>query len=284
MLIDFHTHGKLSKAFPFSPDYTRWLLHEAKAAGLDAICLTEHFNTLEFERLYHYIADNAVADGDTFLFDGLRIFIGMETDIAESGHILTLGTLEDMLELNRRLAPYKQKGGFLPFKDLLDLFDEYPVIVGAAHPFRAGGNIPELPEDQIRRFHFFDLNGKDVALDRARTERLTYGFGERFNKPVIGGSDTHQANQYGCIGTRFDREINTIKDLYDQMLAGNYTIEISPQATQKVKAAGVLKMALKEIHALGGDYVSVLLDGKRKFQLEPMEYNREYGTTQSANI
>ena len=31
------------------------------------------------------------------------------------------------------------------FEQLRDLFDEYPVIVGGAHPFREGGHIPELP-------------------------------------------------------------------------------------------------------------------------------------------
>ena len=45
MYIDFHTHGKLAKKLPFSKEYTDWLLREAKEAGLDAICLTEHFNT-----------------------------------------------------------------------------------------------------------------------------------------------------------------------------------------------------------------------------------------------
>ena len=56
MLI-FTTHGKLAKLYcPFSTEYTDWLLNEAKCAGLDAICLTEHFNTQQFELLYRYIA------------------------------------------------------------------------------------------------------------------------------------------------------------------------------------------------------------------------------------
>ena len=43
------------------------------------------------------------------------------------------------------------------------------------------------------------------------------------------------------------------------MKAGRYTIEVSEFAGFQVKAAGLLKKALKEIHAIGGDYVSVLL-------------------------
>ena len=45
MYVDFHTHGKLAKYLPFSVNYNNWLLQEAKGTGLDAICLTEDFNT-----------------------------------------------------------------------------------------------------------------------------------------------------------------------------------------------------------------------------------------------
>ena len=55
MKLDFHTHGKLAKRLPFSTQYTDWLFGEAKAAGLDALCLTEHFNTLQFDELYGYL-------------------------------------------------------------------------------------------------------------------------------------------------------------------------------------------------------------------------------------
>ena len=51
MKIDFHTHGKLAKKLPFSTDYTDWLFDQAKRSGLDALCLTEHFNTLQFDEI-----------------------------------------------------------------------------------------------------------------------------------------------------------------------------------------------------------------------------------------
>lgn len=258
MYIDFHTHGKLAKKLPFSEEYTHWLFSEAQGAGLDALCLTEHFNTWGFGELYQFIASHSEREGDTLVFNGLRIFPGMETDIAEGGHILSIGPMEAILELNRRLEPYKEKENFLPFHKLRDLFDEYPVIVGGAHPFRAGGHIPELPENELRRFDFFDLNGKDVAEHRALTEKLTYGLGKHFHKPVIGGSDTHQAVQYGCIRTRFEKTCVTVANLYQEMQAGRYEITIAGQASAQVKTAALLKRALKEIHALGGDYVSLL--------------------------
>ena len=260
MYLDFHTHGKLAKYLPFSTEYTDWLLGEAKNAGLDAICLTEHFNTQQFDTLYGYIAARGTPEGDSFVIDGLRVFPGMETDIAEGGHVLCLGPMEAIRELNRRLEPHKAKGRFLPFAQLASLFDEYPVLVGAGHPYRDGGHIPELPPELLARFDFLDLNGKDVAEDRARTEELTYGLGRALGKPVVAGSDTHQAVQYGCIRTRFAREdITTLDQLAAEMRAGRYEICVHPEAAFRVKTAGLLKRSLKEIHALGGDYVSVLL-------------------------
>lgn len=259
MYLDFHTHGKLAKKLPFSKEYTHWLFSEAKNAGLDALCLTEHFNTLGFDEVYRYLGGHAQREGDTLLFEGLRIFPGMETDIAEGGHILSVGPMEAILELNRRLEPCKEKGNFLPFAQLLDLFDEYPVLVGGGHPFRSGSHIPQLPYEQLERLHFLDLNGKDIAENREDTEELTLALGQKLQKPVVGGSDTHQAVQYGCIRTRFPHTVNTIQALYEEMQQGSYQICISEQAAFQVHTAALLKRSLKEIHALGGDYVSVLL-------------------------
>ena len=259
MKIDFHTHGKLAKKLPFSKEYTDWLFGEAQKTGLDALCLTEHFNTLGFDQVYGYLLDKYHRDGDTLLTDqGLRIFAGMETDIAEGGHVLSIGRPEDILELNRRLEPHKERDSFLPFERLSALFAEYPVLVGAGHPFREGGHIPELPEELLRRFDFLDLNGKDLALDRERTERLTCALGKKLGIPVVSGSDTHQAVQYGCVTTVFEREVDTVPALYGEMTAGRYAIDLSDTAAFQVRTACLLKRSLKEIHALGGDYVAIL--------------------------
>ena len=259
MNLDFHTHGKLAKYLPFSPEYTDWLLGEAKKAGLDAICLTEHFNTKQFDELYGYIAAAGDRCGDAWIFDGLKVFPGMETDIAEGGHVLSIGPMDAIRELNRRLEPYKQKENFLPFARLSELFAEYPVLVGAGHPFRKGGHIPGLPEELLERFDFLDLNGKDIAEDRERSQERTEAVGERLGRPVVAGSDTHQAVQYGCIHTAFEDEFNTFAELSARMKARRYSVEVHPEAAFRVCTAGLLKRSLKEIDALGGDYVSVLL-------------------------
>ena len=45
-----------------------------------------------------------------------------------------------------------------------------------------------------------------------------------------------------------------------EMKAGRYEISVSDYAAFQVRTAGLLKKALKEIHAIGGNYVSVLVD------------------------
>ena len=264
MYIDFHTHGKLAKRLPFSTAYTDWLFGEAKGAGLDALCLTEHFNTLQFDQVYGYLLDKYDREGDTLVTEqGLRIFAGMETDIAEGGHILSIGTPEEILELNRRLEPHKEKGSFLPFAQLLALFREYPVLVGAGHPFRGmeegTGNIARLPASLLTGFDFVDLNGKDLAEDAEKTIERTKEFGRKLGKPVVTGSDTHQAFQYGCVHTDFSADFCTFSRLKEEMDAGAYTIHIEATLPFQVRTASVLKKALKQIHSLGGDYVQVLV-------------------------
>ena len=87
MKLDFHTHGKLAKRLPFSTTYTDWLFGEAKAAGLSALCLTEHFNTLQFDELYAYLARKSRREGDTLVLpNGLRVFPGMETILPRRAH------------------------------------------------------------------------------------------------------------------------------------------------------------------------------------------------------
>ena len=100
--------------------------------------------------------------------------------------------------------------------------------------------------------HFF------ADFDRERAQELTYALARRLSIPVVSGSDTHQAVQYGCVTTVFQREVCSISALKAEMDAGRYEIQLSDTAAAQVRTACLLKRSLKEIHALGGDYVSIL--------------------------
>lgn len=259
MNIDFHTHGKLAKRLPFSREYAHWQFSEAKRAGLDAICLTEHYNSDELDEFYKHLSDNFDRCGDVILCDGLRIFAGMEIDIAEAGHILAIGELEAITLIYERLSPYLSRKEHPTFAQLLHILRSYPVLVGAGHPFRHSGGIPALPAELLKQLDFIELNGHDAAFDMEGISEKTHAFARSLELPVLAGSDTHQSIQFGCIHTKFASDCTTVSELKKEVAQGKYTIECSNFAHAQVKNAKLVKRALKEIHALGGDYTALLL-------------------------
>ena len=183
--------------------------------------MTEHFNTQQFDEVYGYIAEHGRPVGDAFAFDGLRVFPGMETDIAEGGHVLCIGPMDANPRTQTAASNRtRQKAASCPLPTWPACLTSTRCSSAPGTRSGAGGHIPDLPGELLARFDFLDLNGKDIAEDRARTERLTYGFGHQLQKPVVAGSDTHQAVQYGCIRTHFDRDVSTFRELYAEMQAG----------------------------------------------------------------
>jgi predicted metal-dependent phosphoesterase TrpH len=258
MNIDFHTHGKLTKGFNFSKEYTKHLFKSAREAGLDAICLTEHFNTIEFMDLYRFVEETGEKTGDSYNISGLRVFTGVEVDIKEGGHILVIGNMDDIKYLNSELTPFMSKSNFIPIRSLFDLVEKRNMIIGAAHPFREKSNIPEFDNDILSKFDFFDLNGKDFAEFGSLGQEKLRNLSNKFNIPVVAGSDTHQHFQYGAVYNIFGGNITTITELKNAIKTGAYTTFISEICKLKVEHAVQLKKALKYIHSLGGDYSQVL--------------------------
>ena len=259
MTIDFHTHGKLAKNLPFSESYTVSLFRDAAAAGLDAICLTEHFNTLALDTLYRYIADSYDREGDCFLAEGVRVFPGLEVDVRETGHVLIVGGPEAIAAISDVLAPCHDKDAFPPLAELFAIARAHDVLIGLAHPFREGGNLPALDDALLRGFDFIDLNGKDYASEHEATALSINGLAHRLALPVLAGSDTHQSFQYGCIYNVFEEDCCTIGALRAQIAAERFCIEIREDIDFRVKSAGILKKSLKALYATGGDYVAPLL-------------------------
>lgn len=258
MTIDLHTHGKLAKKLPFSKEYTKWMFEEAIHAGLDAIALTEHFNTCEFGPLYKMLQTMLFREKDCFLYRGLRIFPGIEIDIAEVGHVVAIGEIEAITQLHECLQKNSSKGRFLSAGELLPLLRQYPVLIGAAHPFREGGGIPALPEELLRAFDYIELNGKDCALHGESTKKQTYSLAKGLGLPIAAGSDTHQGLQFGCVCNQMNEECATVEQLRGLLKWGAYEILIADSCEQQVRSAGLLKRTLKEIDALGGDYMAAL--------------------------
>ena len=262
MKIDFHTHSKLAKGLPFSPEYTKWHLQQAKLAGLDAICVTEHYNGTEMVELFNYFQSELKKDGDAFVTeDELIVFMGLEIDAvyeSGSGHFLTIGEINDIRDIYKKLQPFLQISQHPTFNELVAIVKNHPVMFGVSHPFRTGKTAFHLQKDDLRLLDFLDLNGKDTALDPTN-ENLINSLSADVNIPILAGSDTHQANQFGCIYNQFNSRITSVKALHDAVKNKAYTVKHGENPLFKVKTAKLIKSALKEIHNLGGDYVSVIL-------------------------
>ena len=247
MKIDFHTHGKLSKKVNFSLDYFMEMVQEAKENHLDAIALTEHFNTHRFSDVYDTLDHHFPYVDHYYEIDGLKVFPGMEVDIKETGHILLIGKRTDLLGFRKELEPYTEKGNFIPFHELLKRTENVDFLVIGAHPYRESTPLHQLPSELLAKLDAFDLNGKDLYEKGIEVNcREVYSLAEQIGIPVVGGSDTHQSLQYGAVVNDLDVSCRTVRELKDAIRSGAYRIEISPELDDKVAAAKELKKRLKE--------------------------------------
>ncbi len=251
MRIDLHTHAKLSKATDFSEDYYREMIAEARESGLNALALTEHFNTRHFRDVYDSLDRMYPYDGEVYEADGLRIFPGMEVDIRENGHILLIGRKEHILAVRRELEPYAVKGSFIPFAELMDLAGRYPLLKIGAHPFRESTPLHHLPQEQLLRLDAFDLNAKDMYQygSDANRRRVTE-FADKLGRPVTAGSDTHQCLQYGSLYNVLDRPCRSAAELKEAIVSRSYRLEVSEDLPLRVKASVLLKKLMKRVQAL----------------------------------
>jgi len=248
MRIDFHSHVKISKKSTFMPDYFREMMEEAKASGLTALAVTEHFNTSQFTDVFDFINDHYTYEHGYYLIDGLKLFPGIEVDIKETGHILLIGSREDILAIRESLDKHTTEDTFIPFNQLLDIAEKYHLLKIGAHPFRESTPLHHLEVTQLQRLDALDLNGKDLYAYRNESyQNKLEDFANKVDRPIVGGSDTHQYLQYGSVYNDFNEECNTVDELKSAILTGNYVVNTSECLHVKVKGATLAKKMLKKM-------------------------------------
>ncbi len=247
MNIDLHSHVKISKKTRFNPLYFTEMMNEAKLSGLDAIAMTEHFNTLVYEDIYETLDREYPYQHHYYEVDGLRVFPGIEIDIRETGHILMIGDREDILDLSRRLAGHTKPEHFIPVRTLMDWADEYNVLRIGAHPFRKSTPLHHLDDEILTRLDAFDMNGKDLYAQGIEPYRKKIStFAARLDRPVVGGSDTHQFLQYGSVMNTFANMCSTVDELKSTIALGEYDVHVSTCLETKVKSAMLMKKLIKQ--------------------------------------
>jgi histidinol phosphatase-like PHP family hydrolase len=248
MNIDFHTHVKIAKKAKFVPEYFHSMVTEAKAAGLDALAVTEHYNALNFLDVYEYLDAHFPLKGDYYEVEGLKLFPGMEVDVKEAGHILLISRREIILDFFHKLKPYGKKEDFIPLSDLMHLAESLEIIKIGAHPFRPSTPLAHLNPNQLARLDAFELNGKDLhSLGIEDNQQNVLGLAEALGLPVVAGSDTHQFFQYGSVFNRFNHDCSTITEIKTAIENKAFSIQVSPDLNLRVRSASLTRKLMKKL-------------------------------------
>lgn len=253
MRFDTHSHALLSRKAHFDLGVFHEYIGHARQSGLDSMALTEHFNGPDWYRMMSILDASHTTVGDHWQVEGVRVFPGMEIDIAEHGHTLVFGPYDEVLRIRRGLDDHTEEGSFIGAAGLVELVGDGGAMLVGAHPFRPSRNLQAVPDETLARFAAFDLNAKDLVRVGRHIRDLTADLGSRLGVPVIAGGDSHQRFQLGSVWSRFDREIDTVAELRAAIAAGAYEIEISPSIDVKVEAGQAMKKLLKRIAVLEGE-------------------------------
>ena len=255
MQIDFHTHGRLTKKSQYDTGFHRDMIAAARETGLDALVLSEHYNTTEYYVMYEEMAEAFEYRQEYYLIDGIKVFMGLEVDVAEGGHVILVAPREVILELRRGLDGHEEEGQFIAVKELLDRAEAHGCLTIAAHPYRAEGHLgTTVAPEQLARFDALDLNATDLFT---RGQDVVYeevkALSERLGNVVVTGSDSHYPVQLGSNRTVLPGDPETVAELRAAVRSGAFAIEVSELLDVKVFAARTAKAKLKaELVAAGG--------------------------------
>ncbi len=203
MLIDLHTHTQpLSHDSDLTPDQ---LVEAAKAAALDAVCLTEHDFMWDPEEVRQLARRH-----------DLTVIPAIEVN-TDDGHFLAFGLDRYVYGMHRTA-------------ELARLVDEAGGALVAAHPYRR--QLPfELRDegdwtDPLERaaanpaYRYVcaieTLNGRGSERENAFSQALCH----RLGLPAVAASDAHQRSDVGRCATEFQRDVADVADLVRELKAG----------------------------------------------------------------
>ncbi len=203
MVIDLHVHS--SPASPCSSIPVERLIEEARAIGLDGICLTDH----------NHVWDPAEVEG-LRKKHGFLILRGNEIT-TDQGDILVLGLDEDIQ-------------GVIKLEELREKVLRAGAFMIAAHPFRGFltfgiGYLGLTPEKARERPLFQGVDAVEVLNSRVseKENRFAAQVAEGLGLPLTGGSDAHQAGEVGRYATRFSDPIRNEGELIAALKKGRFS-------------------------------------------------------------
>lgn len=203
MLIDLHTHTRgLSWDSDLTPDQ---LIEEAKKAGLDGICLTEHDYfwdqeaARELARKHNFVVIAGIEintdDGHVLCFGLEKYVYGMHRSAELAGHVQAAGGVMVAAHPYRRRMPWHP-----------DREDEYAEALAkiVANPYLKACVA-------IERY-----NGRGAPAENAFANQIVDALGI----PGVANSDSHAVKDIGRCATEFLNRVEGLDDLIIELKAG----------------------------------------------------------------
>ena len=196
MKIDLHIHSNLSACSTLTLDE---ILAEARAKGLNGVCITDH-DTMAARRL--------IRPGQQP--DGLLVVIGMEY-ATTGGDFLVFG-------------PFDHLPPGLTARALLTLVQAKQGVAIAAHPCRRGRSTdPTLfAGGQLQLIE--GVNGRTSPVDN----ELAQAYGRLYGCGLVGGSDAHRRQEVGRVTTIFPEPLYDQQQFIAALRTGRFGITSSP--------------------------------------------------------
>ena len=247
MNLDFHVHGLLTKKSKFNEALFLQGVEIAKEQGLNGYILCEHFNAKNINEIHDYLEQNYEYKGDRYIVNDFSIFIGMEVDIKNGGHVIVAGNRENINKIKEELKNYMVKPDFIEFEKLLDLGEVNNCLMIGSHPYRESHKLYLQPKELLSRLHALDLNSTDIGTKGlTEVEMQVKALSNEINVPYVTGSDSHFPIQLGSVMTKFKEDFNTVEDIKRAINQGDYEIHVSRALDLKVFSAKTTKRVIKE--------------------------------------
>jgi predicted metal-dependent phosphoesterase TrpH len=205
VLIDLHTHTHpLSHDSLLSPDE---LIEAAKAAKLDAVCLTEH------DFFWDHAEAAALAKRHNFL-----VIPGIEVN-TEDGHIVVFGLDRFVYGMHR-------------MHELARMAEAADAVMIAAHPYRR--QLPFELRHEGDWTHALERAAVNPAYKHVAAIETLNGRGSerenafsaavaaQLNVATTGASDAHEHKDVGRVATHFERKIKDLDALITELKAGRF--------------------------------------------------------------
>jgi histidinol phosphatase-like PHP family hydrolase len=247
MNIDFHVHGLLSKKNNFDEKFFLQGVENAKQNGLNAFVLCEHFNAKDIESIYEYLKENYKYIGDSYIVNDFYVFVGVEVDVKNGGHVIVSGNRDNLEKVIKSLENYKVKPNFIEFEELLNIAEENKCLIIGSHPFRENNKLYLQPEELLSRMDALDLNATDIhSRGLKNVEEEVADLAKKLKIQYVTGSDSHCPVQLGAVFTSLGKECSTIEDIKKCIREKDFKVNISKALELKVFSARITKKYFKE--------------------------------------